>query len=236
VISEKKNKANVPPRLTVDVLTLFPGMFKGPLQESMIKIAQKKGLVRIKIHNLRTYTQDRHKKADDKPFGGGPGMVMKPEPIFRAVEDICDENHHKIYLTPEGKPFTQVIAKRLAGMKKVLLLCGHYEGVDERVREHVIDEEISVGDFVTTGGEIPALCLIEAMARLVPGVLGNEDSLEHESFNNGLLDHPHYTRPRLYKGHAVPEVLFSGDHGEVERWRKDQALHRTKERRPDLLS
>jgi len=129
-----------------------------------------------------------------------------------------------------------VIAKRLAGMKKVLLLCGHYEGVDERVREHAIDEEISVGDFVTTGGEIPALCLIEAMARLVPGVLGNEDSLEHESFNNGLLDHPHYTRPRLYKGYAVPEVLVSGDHGEVERWRKDQALHRTKERRPDLLS
>src|SRR3989338_3016216 len=183
-------------RLQFDLVTLFPEFFSSPLEQSILRRAQRKQIVRVLVHNLRAYTHDRHRTADDKPFGGGPGMIMKPEPIFRAVEDICDEDHHKIYLTPDGKPFTQTIAKRLAGLRKILLLCGHYEGVDERVRGNLMDEDISIGDFVTTGGEVPALCLIDAVVRLVPGVLGNEDSLEHESFNDGLLDYPHYTRPR----------------------------------------
>ncbi|MBI4430166.1 MAG: tRNA (guanosine(37)-N1)-methyltransferase TrmD [Candidatus Omnitrophica bacterium] len=233
-MSENKRKTN--PRLSIDVLTLFPGMFKGPLEESILKIAEKKGLVRIRIHDIRAYTTDRHKKADDKPFGGGPGMVMKAEPIFRAIEDICDGPSRKIYLTPDGKPFTQSVAKRLSEEPRILLLCGHYEGVDQRVREHLMDEEISIGGFVMTGGEIPALCVIDALVRLVPGVLGNVASLDHESFNDGLLDYPHYTRPRAFRGHAVPEVLISGNHEEVEKWRRKQALQRTKNRRPDLLS
>lgn len=162
-------------------------------------------------------------------------MVMKPEPIFRAFEDICDSDHHRVFLTPQGKPFTQEDAERLAKKQKIVLLCGHYEGVDERVRAGLIDEEISVGDYVTTGGEIPALCVIDALIRLVPGVLGNKASLHCESFQNGLLDHPHYTRPRVFKHMEVPPVLVSGDHKEVEAWRKKKALERTRQKRPDLL-
>jgi len=223
------------PLLTIDVFTLFPNVFKSPLGESILKIAQEKGLVQIRVHNLRDYTSDRHRTADDKPFGGGPGMVMKLEPIDRAFKNICTDGQRKIFLTPQGRTFTQDMARRLAQTPKIALLCGHYEGVDERVREGLIDEEIALGDFVLTGGEIPALCVIDAVTRLVPGVLGNTSSLDDESFNNGTLDYPHYTRPRVYQGKAVPETLVSGNHKEIDAWRKKEAAKRTRLRRPDLL-
>ena len=224
------------PLLTIDVVTLFPNIFRSPLRESILRIGREKKLVKIRVHDLRKYTHDKRRTCDDKPFGGGPGMVMKPEPIFEAFEDICGPEHHKIYLTPQGKPFTHKIAERLSKMPKIALLCGHYEGVDERVREHLIDEEISVGDFVTSGGEIPALCIIDALVRLVPGVLGNEASLDQESFNNGELDYPHYTRPEKIGKRAVPKVLLSGNHKEIAKWRKQQALIKTQKARPDLLA
>jgi tRNA (guanine37-N1)-methyltransferase len=223
--------------LTIDVVTLFPEMFKGPLDESIIKIAQGKKLVKIVVHNLRDYTHDRHKSADDKPFGGGPGMVMKPEPIFECVEALKKKGKTKrvIFLSPQGKRFEQKKAHELSRSAGVILLCGHYEGVDQRVLDHLIDEEISIGDFVTSGGETPALCLIDSVVRLVPGVLGNKDSLLSESFQNGLLDYPHYTRPRVFRTHEVPEILFSGNHAAVEKWRTEQALMITKKRRKDLF-
>lgn len=212
-------------------------MFVGPFRESMIRLAKKKGLVKIQVHNLRRFTLDRHKTCDDKPFGGGPGMVMMAEPLFKGIEFLKARRPGAkvILLAPQGKKYNQREAWQLSRESHLILVCGHYEEVDERVREHLIDAEYSIGDFITTGGELPAMCLVDSLVRLVPGVVGNKDSIQHESFQNGLLDHPHYTRPRVFRGFSVPEVLLSGDHKKVEAWRKEQALRRTQERRPDLL-
>jgi len=223
--------------LEIDVVTIFPRFFDAPLKESIIKRAQEKRHVKINVHNLRDYTHDRHKTVDDKPFGGGPGMVMKPEPIFECVDDI-QKNAKKpkgwvILLDPQGEPLTQKLAAKLAKKKHLVLICGHYEGIDYRVHEHLADQEVSIGDFITTGGEAPALCLIEAVTRLVPGVLGNEESLKYESFQPGL-EYPQYTRPREYKGWKVPDILISGHHKQVEKWRHEMALEMTSKKRPDL--
>ena len=221
----------------IDVITLFPNFFKSPLKESIIKIAQQKKRVIITIYNLRDWTTDVHRTCDDKPFGGGPGMVMKPEPIFECIDDLKCKHPHRplIFLSPQGKPLTQRKLKALARREGFMLLCGHYEGVDERVRHFLVDEEISIGDYVLTGGEPAALCLIDGVVRLIPGVLGNKESLAHESFQHGLLDYPHYTRPHTYRGYTVPTVLRSGNHKEITAWRKNEALKRTKKRRKDLL-
>jgi tRNA (guanine37-N1)-methyltransferase len=212
-------------------------MFAGPFRESMIRLAKAKGLVRIRVHDLRRFATDKHRRCDDKPFGGGPGMVLTAEPIFRAVEWLKkkDPEAKVVLLCPQGRPFSQQEAGRLSGLRHLILLCGRYEGVDERVREHAVDLEISVGDFVATGGELPAMCVVDSVIRLVPGVVGNADSIRQESFQEGLLDHPHYTRPRVFRGWAVPGALLSGDHKRVTAWRREQAERRTRERRPDLL-
>ena len=220
--------------LLIDVVTLFPGFFKSPLDESLLEKAQAKGLVKVRAHDLRDWTHDRHKTADDKPFGGGAGMVMKPEPIFECVETI-GKGAWVVLLDPQGEPMSQTLAAKLAKKKHLVLIAGHYEGVDQRVKDHLIDQEISVGDFITMGGEAPALCLIEAVTRFVPGVLGNAESIKHESFQTGMLEHPHYTRPREYRGWEVPEVLVSGDHKKLDAWRKKSAEQVTKKKRPDLL-
>lgn len=219
--------------LEIDLVTIFPRFFKGPLEESLIKKSQEKNLVKIRAHDLRHYTHDRHKTVDDKPFGGGPGMVLKPEPIFECVEDIRKEDSWVVLLDPQGEPLTQKRAKRLSERKHLILICGHYEGVDQRVKENLVDQEISVGDFITMGGEAPALCLIEAVIRLIPGVLGNSASLEEETFEAGL-EYPHYTRPRDYRGWQVPEILVSGNHQEVKKWRQHNARQATQKKRPDL--
>ena len=221
------------PYLKVDVLTLFPKMFNGPLSESMVRLAQRKGLVSISVHNLREWAHDNHKTCDDKPFGGGPGMVMKIEPVFEALKKIRKKGKI-IMLSPRGKQFNQKIAKALSRKKHLIFLCGHYEGVDERVHEHLVDLELSVGDFVTTGGELPVACVIDAVVRLVPGVLGNDDSLQSESFQNGLLEYPQYTRPGEFKDWKVPDVLRSGVHQKIAAWRGEAALHLTRRYRPDL--
>ena len=220
--------------LLIDVVTLFPGFFKSPREESLLEKAQAKGLVKVRAHDLRDWTHDRHKTADDKPFGGGAGMVMKPEPIFECVEAIS-KNAWVVLLDPQGEPMSQALAAKLAKKKHLVLIAGHYEGVDQRVKDHLVDQEISVGDFITMGGEAPALCLIEAVTRLVPGVLGNSESVKHESFQTGMLEHPHYTRPREYRGWKVPDVLVSGDHKELDVWRKKTAEQVTRRKRPDLL-
>jgi len=222
--------------LEIDVLTLFPKIFETYAGESIAKRAIAKKLVRVNVHQLRDYSLDRHKKCDDKPFGGGPGMVMTPGPIFRAVRKIRNGQKMKLYLLdPHGKPFSQQKAGKMALERRFMLLCGHYEGIDERVKRELVDEEVSIGDFVVTGGEIPALAVMDAVIRLVPGVLGNEGSLENESFEHGLLDYPHYTRPQDFEGLRVPEVLVSGHHLEVEKWRHAQRLEMTRKKRPDLL-
>jgi len=220
--------------LTIDVVTLFPGFFKSPLAESLLKKAQDRGLVKIQVHNLRDWTHDRHRTADDKPFGGGAGMVMKPEPLFECVEEIGKKSW-VVLLDPQGEPMSQKLAQKLAKKRHLLLIAGHYEGVDQRVKDHLIDQEISVGDFITMGGEAPALCLIESVTRLIPGVLGNAESIEHESFQTGMLEHPHYTRPREFRDWKVPDVLVSGNHHEVKIWRQKAAEQTTKKKRPDLL-
>jgi len=226
-----------PPLLAIDILTLFPGMFEGPFRESMIRLAKRKGLVKIRVHNLRKFTHDRHRKCDDKPFGGGPGMVMMAQPIFDAVESLRKrgEDSRVILFSPQGKTFTQQVAGRMAGLKHLILICGHYEGVDERVRDGIVDEEISVGDFVLTGGELPAMCFVDGVVRLVPGVVGNSESVRQESFQNGTLDFPHYTRPSVFRGIEVPKVLLTGAHGKIEAWRREQSRLRTRQLRPDLL-
>ena len=222
-------------RLTIDVLTLFPKLMEGPLNESMMKQARKRGRVQIRIHNLRDFALDKRHTCDDKPFGGGAGMVMMIQPIYDCLKKI-GRGGWRILVSPRGTVFSQSVAKRLARKRHLIFICGHYEGIDERVHEHLADEEISLGDFVTTGGELPALCFIDSIIRLVPGVLGNRDSLASESFVNGLLDFPHYTRPRDFGGWKVPEVLFSGDHRAIEAWRAEQGLRMTKRFRPDLIS
>ena len=211
--------------LKIDLVTIFPGYFESPLNESLIKKAREKKLLSVAIHDLRDYTDDRHRTVDDKPYGGGPGMVMKPEPIFECVEKIQARapKGWVIILDPKGERLTQRLARKLASRKRLILICGHYEGIDQRVHEHLADQIISVGDFVTMGGEAPALCLIEAVSRLVPGVVGNKNSLTEESFESGELEYPHYTRPREYRGMSVPEVVLKGDHQKVAEWRKRMA-------------
>jgi tRNA (guanine37-N1)-methyltransferase len=219
----------------IDVLTLFPAMFAGPLDESIIKRARKNGLLDLNVHDLRDWTHDRHKTVDDRPFGGGPGMLMKPEPIFEAVESLRREQTWVILLSPGGRKFSQAIAAELAGKPDLLLVTGHYEGFDERVREALADDELSIGDYVLTNGALPAMVVIDAVARLLPGVLGDDESSRDESFSHGLLEYPQYTRPAEFREMKVPDVLVSGNHAEIEKWRREQAKKRTKESRPDLL-
>jgi tRNA (guanine37-N1)-methyltransferase len=223
--------------MRIDILTLFPEFFDSPLHQSMLRRAQTLGKVSFRVLNLRDYAHDRHKVADDRPFGGGPGMVMKPEPLVTAIRRLREEDPdlRVIFLAPSGRLLDQGMAVELAEAPSLLLICGHYEGVDERVRRF-IDLEISIGDFVLTGGEIPALVVVDAVTRLIPGVLGNEAATEEESFQTGLLEYPHYTRPRDFEGLTVPEVLLSGDHARIARWRRQQALRVTLTLRPDLLS
>lgn len=242
--------------MRIDVLTLFPTMFENVLGESMIKRAQNKGLVKIRLYNLREWTFDSHRSADDKPFGGGPGMVMKIEPVYLALKEIGLGNRlsvigdrvgpktqnrkpkartRVILLTPQGKRLNQNLAKKLAAYSRLVLICGHYEGVDERIRS-LVDEEVSIGDYVLTCGELPAMVLIDSIVRLIPGVLGGDESLRMESFENNLLEYPQYTRPASFLGMRVPGILISGNHKSIEEWRKTMAMKRTAERRPDLIN
>jgi len=220
----------------IDIITLFPGMFRGPLDESIVGRAIQRGLIRIAVHNLRDYAEGRHRVVDDYSFGGGPGMVLKPEPIFGAVEALRTESSRVIMMSPQGRVFRQSMARELAQLEHIILLCGHYEGVDERVRDHLVDQEISIGDYILTGGEIAAMVVVDVVVRLLPGVLGGETSAQEESFAEGLLEHPQYTRPAAFRGWSVPQVLLSGDHAAVQRWRREQSLKRTLDRRPELLS
>lgn len=224
--------------LQFDVLTLFPAMFCGPLEESILKRAQARDLLSVSVHNIRDYTTDKHHVTDDAPYGGGGGMVMKPEPIFAAVEAVrgAATDVPVILLTPQGRRFTQAVAAQLATQSQLVLICGRYEGVDERVRQHLVTDEISIGDYVLTGGEFAALVIIDAVARLLPGVLGDPGAPFDDSHAQGLLEGPQYTRPAEFRGWEVPAILRSGDHGAVARWRREQALRRTYHRRPDLLS
>jgi tRNA (guanine37-N1)-methyltransferase len=221
--------------MKIDVLTLFPAMFAGPLDESIIKRARTNGLLDLKIHDLRQWTHDRHKTVDDRPFGGGPGMLMKPEPVFEAVESLRREKTKVILLSPAGRKFSQQIVSELAERKDLLLVTGHYEGFDERVRWALADDELSIGDYVLTNGALPAMVVIDAVTRLLPGVLGDDESSRDESFTAGLLEYPQYTRPAEFRGMKVPDVLVSGNHAEIEKWRREQAKLRTKKNRPDLL-
>ncbi len=221
--------------MKVDVITLFPGMFAGPLDESIIKRAREAGLLDLGMHNLRDYAHDRHRTVDDRPFGGGPGMLLKPEPIFEAVEALTRENTRVILVSPSGRRFNQAIARELAGQEHLLMVCGHYEGFDERIREQLADDELSIGDYVLTNGALPVMVIIDAVVRLLPGALGDDDSSRDESFSQDLLEYPQYTRPAEFRGWRVPEVLVSGNHALIAKWRAEQARQRTEERRPDLL-
>jgi tRNA (guanine37-N1)-methyltransferase len=221
--------------MKIDVLTLFPAMFAGPLDESIIKRARQAGFLDLAIHNLRDYAHDRHKSVDDRPFGGGPGMLLKPEPIFEAVEGIARENTRVVLLSPAGRLFSQSIARELAQMSDLLLISGHYEGFDERIREQLADNELSIGDYVLTNGALPAMVIIDAVTRLLPGVLGDDQSADEESFSQGLLEYPQYTRPAEFRGMKVPEVLLSGNHAQIAKWRAEQSRLRTQQCRPDLL-
>jgi tRNA (guanine37-N1)-methyltransferase len=221
--------------MKIDVLTLFPAMFAGPLDESIIKRAREAGLLDLQLHQLRDWTHDRHKTVDDRPFGGGPGMLLKPEPIFEAVESLKREGTRVVLMSPSGRQFNQSIARELAQVEHLLLVTGHYEGFDERIREALADDELSIGDYVLTNGALPAMVVIDAVARLLPGVLGDDMSSQDESFSAGMLEYPQYTRPAEFRGMKVPEVLVSGNHAEIAKWRAEHAHLRTKERRPDLL-
>ncbi len=219
-----------------DVITIFPNVIEPMVNESILKRAQDKKLVKIQAHDLRDYTEDKHRKVDDRPFGGGPGMVMCCQPIFDAVKKIRGRRKAHVVMTcPRGKTLTQKRAKRLTKHKNIIIICGHYEGIDERIYDELVDESVSIGDYVLTGGEIPALVIMDAVTRLIPGVLGKEESLDSESFDQNRLDFPQYTRPADFRGKKVPDVLLSGHHKEVEQWRKAQALALTKKHRPDLL-
>ncbi len=222
--------------MKIDVLTLFPEMFAGPLDVSIVQRARKTGLLNLRVHNLRDWTHDRHKTVDDRPFGGSAGMVLKPEPLFEAVESLGNEQTKVILLTPAGRPFSQAIARELAQDEHLLFICGSYEGVDERVRETLVDDELSIGDYVLTNGGLPAMVIIDAVTRLLPGALGDDESAKDESFSHGLLEYPHYTRPAEFRGMKVPDVLLSGHHAEIDKWRAEQARLRTAQQRPDLLN
>lgn len=224
--------------MRIDIITIFPKMFSAVLDESIIKRAQKKGKVKIFTHDLRNYTLDKHRKVDDRPFGGGSGMVLQAEPIFRAVQAIKKKIKGKskvILLCPQGKKYDQNYAKRLSKERNLIFICGHYEGVDERVRQYLTDEEISIGDYVLTGGELAAMVVIDSAVRLIPGVLGDKNSLNFESFEGNLLEYPQYSRPAKFKEWPVPQVLISGAHDKIKAWRKIESFKRTKQRRPDLL-
>ena len=225
-----------------DIITIFPGMFSSVVGESILGRAVKSGLVEIQRVDLRDFTEDRHRSVDDRPYGGGPGMVFKPEPVFDAVESVlgevgsaADAGVRKIILTPQGRRLDQSLLRELSGESRIVLLCGHYEGFDERIIEGLDFEEVSIGDYVLSGGELPAMVLIDGVVRLLPGALGHPESSEEESFENGILEYPQYTRPPEYRGMKVPEVLLSGNHAEIEQWRRQQALERTRDRRGDLL-
>lgn len=231
--------------MKIDILTIFPKMFKGPFTESLISRATKKEILKINIKDVRSFSKDKYKKVDNKPFGGGGGMVIKPEPLYDAIKstgvkkknDSYKNSYAKpyvIYMSPQGKTLNDKIVKNLSKFQHLVLVCGHYEGIDERIMSYV-DEEISIGDYVLTGGEIPAMVLVDSVARMLPGVVKEEDSVKNDSFYNGLLDYPHYTRPAVFKGYEVPCVLLSGDHKKIYEWRKKESYKRTKERRPDLL-
>jgi tRNA (guanine37-N1)-methyltransferase len=219
----------------IDVLTIFPGMFESPLSESLLGRAIERGLIDVRLHDIRDATTDKHRQVDDESYGGGPGMVMKPEPIFAAVEALGEGPKRVMLLSPAGRRLDQALVRALADEPRLVLVCGRYEGVDERVAQGLPAEEVSIGDYVLSGGEVPALVLIEAVTRLVPGVIGKDESHEHDSFEDGILDHPHYTRPPEFRGLAVPGVLLSGNHAEIERWRREAALEKTRRVRPDLL-
>lgn len=223
--------------MIIDIITIFPGYFEGPFRESILGKALHEGFITIRIHDLRDYTDDRHRTVDDRPFGGGAGMVMKPEPIVRALEALRQEEPAPtvILLTPRGRLFDQTTARRWSRCKRLVLICGRYEGIDERV-SFFVDEEISIGDYVLSGGEPAAVVIVDAVSRLIPGVLGNEESAETESFERGLIEHPHYTRPRSFRGYDVPEVLLSGNHERIRKWRLLQSLLVTRQRRPDLFA
>ena len=225
--------------MRIDILCLFPEMFISPFNQSIIKRAKERELIDIVTHNIRDYTQDKHHTVDDYPYGGGAGMVLKPEPVFDAVEAIVRQFGANempiILLTPQGRLFTQSVAKELALHPRFMLICGHYEGWDERVREHLATDEISIGDYVLSGGELAAMVVVDAIIRLIPGALGSQSSADDDSHSNGLLEYPQYTRPEVYRGWSVPQVLLSGNHGEVAKWRRLQSILRTAERRPDLL-
>ena len=227
--------------MRIDILTLFPQMFQGPFNESIFRRAVDRGLVRVNIHNMREYTHDRHHTVDDYSYGGGTGMVMKVEPLFEAVESIKsraypeDRDVPVILLTPQGRLFSQKIARELSQQEYLLLICGRYEGVDDRIREHLVTDEISIGDYVLSGGELPAMVVTDAVVRMIPGVLGSMESVLEDSHATGLLEYPQYTRPEVYRGWSVPEVLLSGNHARIANWRREQSIMRTLERRPDLL-
>lgn len=224
--------------MRIDILTLFPDMFTGVFNSSILKQAQQQGAVTLSVTNFRNFSDHKHLKVDDYPYGGGAGMVLKAQPIFDAVNHLQQNaNHrpHTILLCPQGQQYSQAKAEQLAKMEHIVLVCGHYEGYDERIREFLVDEEISIGDYVLTGGELGAMVVTDSVVRLLPGVLGNEQSAEHDSFSTGLLEHPHYTRPADFRGMPVPDVLLSGHHERIEEWRRKESLKRTWERRPDLL-
>jgi tRNA (guanine37-N1)-methyltransferase len=220
-----------------EVFTLLPEVFPPYLESSILQRARQRGLIDVHVHNIRDYTHDKHHTTDDTPYGGGGGMVMKPEPVFEAVESVLAQPNSipVILLTPQGRVFTQLVAEELSRHERIALLCGRYEGVDERIREHLVTDEISVGDYVLTGGELPALLVIDAVSRLIPGVLGDPTGAEDDSHSMGLLEYPHYTKPSEFRGWKVPEVLLSGDHGKIEKWRREQALQRTLKKRPDMI-
>jgi tRNA (guanine37-N1)-methyltransferase len=219
----------------IDVFTIFPGIVEGPMRESLMGKAIEAGVVDVRVHDIRASATDKHRQVDDEPYGGGPGMVLKPEPVFAAVESLGEGTKRVIVLSPAGRRLEQSLVRELAKEPWLVLISGRYEGVDERVVEGLPAEEVSIGDYVLSGGEIPALVVLEAVTRLVPGVVGKEESLERESFEDGALDHPHYTRPSEFRGMAVPDVLLSGNHAEVERWRREAAREKTRRNRPDLL-
>ena len=220
--------------MRIDVITIFPDVCDAYFSESIIKRARDRELIEIQLTNLRDFTHDKHRSVDDRPYGGGAGMVMKPEPLFEAVEALRTEQSHVIMMSPQGNRFTQQKAQQLRNSQHLILICGHYEGFDERIRERLVDEEISIGDYVLTSGMLPAMVITDAVVRLLPGVLGCADSAIEESFSEGLLEYPHYTRPEVYRGMEVPPVLLSGNHGQITKWRQNQSELRTRERRPDL--
>lgn len=225
--------------MRIDIMTLFPEMCRCVYSESIIGRALNKGLIDIRSHNIRDFSKDRHHRVDDTPYGGGMGMLMQAQPIYDCYADICrsiEEKPHVIYMSPQGKVLTQQHAKELSSLSNIVILCGHYEGVDERVLEEIVDEEISIGDYVLTGGELPALVLVDVLARMIDGVLPCEEAYSGESHYNGLLEHPQYTKPYEWNGKKVPDVLLSGHHANIEKWKREQSLKRTAERRPDLLS